>query len=71
MTIQSFIAYLESMNLDHSNVVDTEQEFIATVFWEPRLRNFTQVLRNTNGTWLVRLAKVDLQTEAITGGFFN
>lgn len=72
ITTAHFVNYLETLNLFRWNATETKSAFEATLSMRtvPNLKNFTQVLKNEDGTWWVRLAKVDLQNESITGGFF-
>lgn len=72
VTTAHFVAYLESLNLFRWNATETKSAFEATLSMrtEPNLKNFTQVLKNKDGTFWVRLSKEDLTNEAITNGFF-
>lgn len=73
MTTENFLQYLESLNLFRWNITETESAFEAVISMKtrPLLKNFTMVLLNEDGTYWVRLAKVDMQNEAITNGFFT
>ncbi len=68
-----FFDYLVSLDLFRWHIVETPSAFEATLSIEskPNLSDFTQVSQNEDGTWWVRLAKVDVHNEAITKGFFN
>jgi hypothetical protein len=72
ITTKDFEQYLQSMNLDCDNIVETDSAFEATLSMGtvPNLKNFTQVLKNEDETWWVRLSKEDLFNDAITNGFF-
>ena len=72
ISIENFHQYLESLNLFRWSIIETKSAFEAIISARtiPNLINFTMVLKNEDGTWWVRLAKVDLQNESITGGFF-
>ena len=73
MTTENFLQYLESLNLFRWNITETESAFeaVISIRTRPLLKNFTMVLLNEDGTYWVRLAKVDMQNEAITNGFFT
>jgi len=72
MTIEKFHQYLESLKLFRWNATETKSAFEATLSMGtvPNLKNFTQVLKNEDETWWVRLSKEDLFNDAITNGFF-
>lgn len=69
----NFLAYLESLNLFRWDITETKTGFEATISERtvPNLNNFTQVNRNDDGTWWVRLSKQDVNNQNITGGFFG
>ena len=71
VTTAHFVAYLESLNLFRWTSTETKSAFEATLSMrtKPNLKNFTQVLKNEDGTYWVRLSKADLTNEAITNGF--
>ncbi len=61
MTKDQFHQYLIDLNLFRWNVVETISAFEATISQTttPQMKDFTTVLLNDDGTWWVRLAKVD------------
>ena len=72
MTTENFLQYLESLNLFRWSITETESAFEANISMGtvPDLKNFTMIRKDEDGTYRVRLAKVDLFNEAITNGFF-
>ena len=61
ISVENFHQYLESLNLFRWSIIETKSAFEAIISQDtkPNLKDFTQVLKNEDGTWWVRLAKVD------------
>lgn len=68
-----FFNYLVALNLFLWNICETNDSFEACISQEsnPNLNDFTEVRQNPDGTWYVRLAKLDLFNDSITTGFFK
>lgn len=73
ITTTEFHNYLIHLNLFRWQIIETPTGFEATISKDcnPNLSDFTQVQRNEDGTWYVRLSKKDIHNEAITKGFFT
>ena len=73
ITTGQFYDYLESLDLFRWNITSTKTgiEAILGESDDPKLSDFTQVKKNDDGTWLVRLSKADYFNELITKGFFD
>jgi hypothetical protein len=73
ITTLDFFNYLESLDLFRWSISNTPNgmEAILSQDSKPCRDNFTQVLRNGDGTWFVRLSNADYHNDLITKGFFN
>ncbi|MGH2666078.1 hypothetical protein [Flavobacterium sp.] len=73
ITTLDFLKYLESLNLFRWNITLNKNGFEAVISQDtvPSIKNFTQVEENKDGTFWVRLSKIDIYNESITNGFFN
>ena len=73
ITTGQFFDYLESLGLFRWMITSTKTgiEAIISQDNQPQLSNFSQVIKNDDGTWLVRLSKSDYFNESITKGYFN
>jgi len=73
ITTGQFFDYLQSLGLFRWMITSTKtgMEAILSKDCKPELSNFTQVVRNDDGTWFVRLSKSDYFNKKITRGFFE
>jgi len=73
ITTEMFFDYLESLDLFRWKIVENENgmEAIIGQGTKPNLENFTQVQRQKDGTFWVRLSNSDYFNNSITKGFFN
>ena len=68
-----FINYLESLKLFRWSITETPSAFEAVISKDtkPNTKNFTNWLINEDGTYFVRLSKLDVFNDKITFGFFT
>jgi len=73
VTSEQFLSYLESLGLFRWKLTQNINGFEAILPENsyPNISDFTQVLKNADGTWFVRLSKSDFYNNLITKGFFK
>jgi hypothetical protein len=69
----NFLEYLIHLGLFRYTISQNENGITAILRQSdnPNLSDFTQVYRNSDNTWTVRLSKLDYNNPKITKGFFD
>ena len=73
ITSEQFLNYLESLGLFRIKIEikETGAEAVVSSTSAPSIGDFTQISRNENGGFWVRLSNKDYLNRAITDGFFD